>query len=351
MRTLAPFQNAVQNSVFVAFDVNGNYIADILVVPGLVSNTAAGMHWIVGTSNFQTVSGLTPDFIMPAGILPTTGGMMCYGGGGGIVPQNPPNWSRTDFSTYVDCVAYGTYAGTANVKTGTPTTLDGDGHSLQRIGNTGNNLADFTCGDPAMPENSGATMPMTASLAATTPCPGCPPTPDSGCLDTFGKGTLLIKDATGKEKLLIKMTGGPALAQTDFGDPLSTGGTAYNACIYNDANTLVGSLTVDRAGATCGSDPCWKAIGGMPPGGKGYKYKDDTLSASGVAKIIYKSGAAGTSKLLVKGSGSNLPHNVAVGLQSTANATVQVRSSDAHCLSLTVTDIKKHDTNFFKAKK
>jgi hypothetical protein len=54
--------------------------------------------------------------------------MVCFGGGGGLVAQNPPDWDRTA-SHYVDCVAYGTYAGPSNARTGAPTQLNGDGHS------------------------------------------------------------------------------------------------------------------------------------------------------------------------------------------------------------------------------
>ena len=349
MRMLNQFQNAVQNSVFAAFDTSGFYVADILVVPGNVTASGNGVRWLVGTSQFQTVSGLTPDFIMPAGILPTAGGMVCYGGGGGITPAPPNSWDRNDFANYVDCVAYGTYAGTTNSKIGTPTPLDGDGHSLQRTTNTMNNIADFTCGDPLTPENNAGT---TVSLAATVPCGGCPPAPDGGCLGGFSKGTLLVKEApAGKQKLLVKMIGGPALTQTDLGNPLVMGGTAYDICIYDDAGALVGSLAVDRAGDTCGAAPCWKATGGDPPAGKGYKYKDDALAAAGVFKFLYKSGAVGKSKALIKGKGDSLPDGVSALLQNSTNATVQIHGSDApQCLSVTVSDIKKHDPDFFKAK-
>jgi hypothetical protein len=369
IRMLAGFQNAVQNSVFAAFDATGAYTGDILVVPGNVANANAGDRWLLGTSAFQTATGLVPDFTMPSGILPTGGGMVCYGGGGGLVPQNPPTWSRTTFSNYVDCVAYGTYSGPSNALIGTPTALNGDGHSLQRIGSTHDNAADFGCADPATPQNNAG---MTVSMAATAPCPaptatptatvtptatptpaGCPAAPDGGCQSSFAKGLLLVKDApAGKEKLLAKLIGGPALAQTDLGNPLSTGGTAYHLCLYSDTGTLVGQLDVDRAGDTCTGVPCWKALGGAPPSGKGYKYKDKALGADGVLQILYKGGAAGKSKALIKGSGAGLPANMAAALQSSTNATVQLRGSDApQCLSVTVTNVKKHDPTFFKATK
>jgi hypothetical protein len=356
MRMLLGFQNFVTNSVFAAFDANGNYINDVLVVPGNVPIGGNGVPWLVGTSAFQTASGLTPDFIMPSGILPTGGGMLCYGGGqiGGhnaVVPQPPNSWSRTDFSNYVDCVAYGTYAGSTNALIGTPTTINGDGHSLQRVGlaSTHNNSVDFTCGDPLTPENN-AGMPL-VSLPATTPCPNCPVAPDALCLSNFSGGSLLVKEATGKQKLLVKMLGGPALAQMDVGNPLNGGGTAYKLCIYDNMSNLVGHLLVDRAGATCGGNPCWKALGGDPPSGKGYKYRDGTLAASGVSQILFKGGAAGESKALLKGSGSGLPTGITAALQSATSATVQLIGNGApKCLSVNLTQIKKHEADSFKAK-
>ena len=351
VRMLAGSQNLVANSVFAAFDNTGAYVGDLLVVPSNVANSGAGTRWLIGTSAFQSATGLAPDFVMPAGVLPTGGGMVCFGGGGGALPQNPPTWSRTNFGTYVDCLAYGTYAGSTNTVIGTPTPLNGDGHSLQRIGaSTHNNAADFTCGDPSTPQNNAG---ATVSMPATTSCGACPSSPDAGCVSGFAKGALLIKEAPdGKEKLLVKMVGGPALAQTDLGNPLSGDGTAYGVCIYDDTSALVGEVDVERAGDTCGSAPCWSALGGDPPSGRGYKYKDASLSADGVLEILYKAGAAGKSKALVKGRGAGLPDGIAPMLQSSTSATVQLRGSDApKCLSLTVTDIKKHDPTFFKAKK
>jgi hypothetical protein len=350
VRMLAASQNLVANSVFAAFDANGAYINDILVVPGNVANSGAGVRWLIGTSAFQTATGLMPDFPMPAGILPTAGGMVCFGGGGGSLPANPPTWSRTAFATYVDCVAYGNYTGPTNILTGTPTPLNGIGHSLQRNTSTFNNAADFICGDPATPTNNAG---GNASMAATTPCftPfACPMTLDGSCLNTFTKGLLMVKETPpGKEKLLAKLVGGPALAQTDLGNPLSSGGTEYGVCIYDQTSALVGQLLVDRAGDTCSGSPCWKAIGGTPPGGKGYSYKDDALAADGVFKILYKGGAAGKSKALVKDTGN---HSIAGALQTSSSVTVQLRGDDAPtCLSLTVSTIKKHDATFFKATK
>ncbi len=367
IRMLASSQNFVANSVLAAFDVTGAYVGDILVLPSNVPNSGSGVRWLVETANFQaTFPGIAPDFVMPAGILPTGGGMLCFGGGGGILPQNPPTWNRSVFSNYVDCVAYGTYAGPANPIIGTPTTLDGDGHSLQRSGMTNNNLADFICGNPMTPENNagafagiGATAPCPAPTATVTPSatptvtptpPGCPASPDGTCLNSFAKGLLLVSEAPGKQKFLAKFIGGPATVQTDLGNPLTGGGTAYHVCVYDTGGALAGQLDVDRAGATCGSAACWKAVGGDPPGGKGYKYKDAAATADGVTHILSASGAAGKTKALVKGAGSNLPSGITAALQSSGNATMQLRGSDApKCLSVALLQVRKHDPTLFKA--
>ncbi len=350
MRMLAILQNFTTHSIFAAFDQSGNYIGDILEVPGNLANSFPDVRWIVGTAQFQAVSGLTPDFIMPAGILPTGGGMVCYGAppSGIGLPQNPPTWDRTNFANYFDCLAYGTYSGSSNALIGTPTTLDGDGHSLQRAFQTNNTANDFICADPSTPENN---LRATVSKPATVPCTGCTAAPDGACVTGFAKGQLLVREGAGKEKLLVKMISGPALAQTDLGNPLAGGGTAYSVCFYDDAGNIVGQMEVDRAGDTCSIKPCWKALGGSPPGGKGYKYKDDALAAAGVFQILYKGGAAGKSKTVIKGRGTGLPNNIADGLLSSSNATVQLRGSDAAlCLSMTVADIKKQEADFFKAK-
>lgn len=350
MRMTFPFQNLTTHSIFAAFDDTGTYIGDILEVPSDLPNQGNGVRWLVGTSEFQTTSALAPDFIMPPGILPTAGGMVCYGGGQSqLLPEDPPDWDRNDFTNYVDCLAYGTYAGTTNSLITAPTPLDGDGHSLQRVGNTYNNLNDFACGDPITPQNNNA---ASASLPATTFCGACPGQFDPACLTGFAKGFLLVKEApAGKEKLVAKLLKGPALVQNDLGNPLSSGGTAYGLCVYDDSGSLAGEFEVDRAGDSCAGLPCWSAIGDDPPDGKGYKYKDEAGGADGVRKVLYKSGEAGKSKVIMKGKGPGLPSGVAAALQSATSVRLQFRGSDAaECLSVDLTDFKKQESDFFKAK-
>ena len=183
MRMVAGFQIAVMNSVLVAFDAAGENPTDILVIPSnLTHNTAADSHWLVATAGFQAVSGVAPDFVMPSGKLPSGGGMLCFGGGGGAFPAGPSSWSRTAFNTYVDCVAYGNYTGPSNAKIGTPTQLTADGHSLLRTKTSAppNDATDFVCSDDITSQNNTGTM---GTLAASLPCetgattPTATPTP------------------------------------------------------------------------------------------------------------------------------------------------------------------------------
>lgn len=165
IRMLTSFQNSVANSVLGAFDTGGNYLGDVLVVPQNVQRSGADVRWLMATSQFKTITGLTPDFIMPAQ-LPAGGGMLCWGAPGVVVPP-PESWDHSDPNNYVDCVAYGTYNGPTNRHIGTPTPLDANGHSLVRTSETNDNAMDFVCGDPATPTtNDGSSV----SLPATSPC-------------------------------------------------------------------------------------------------------------------------------------------------------------------------------------
>lgn len=185
-----------------------------------------------------------------------------------------------------------------------------------------------------------------------TPAPGeCPPTIDGSCLTGFKKGFLLVKEKqSGKEKLVAKLISGPALEQTDMGNPLVPDGTIFSLCIYDNAGMLAGRIIVDRAGEECDGKPCWKKVGKEPPDGKGYKYKDKTATSDGVKKIIYKGGEQDKSKAVVIGKGGAIPAGIPAALQSSANVTLQLRASDGQCLSVTVGDVKKNDPDFFKAK-
>jgi len=241
------------------------------------------------------------------------------------------------------------------------------GNAVNFNGNTLGDAASATL----LQINVGATPPPTDTPGAVTPTPTptsnaaglCPAVPDLGgdesCLEGFAKGLLLVKESvSGHEKLVAKLISGPALTQTSLGNPLDVGqggtGTSYALCIYDIFGDLAGELIVDRAGDLCAGAPCWKPVGKAPNDpqgpGKGYKYKDDAVASDGVLKIIYKGGDAGKSKALMIAKGPSIPAGIPAALQTSSQVTVQLHSSDGVCISVDLSQIKKQEALFFKAK-
>jgi hypothetical protein len=240
-------------------------------------------------------------------------------------------------------------------------TLQAWGNAVNFNGNTSGDAASMTTLDVVV---GNPTTPSATPTPSDTPTPtptgndACPSTVDGGCTIGFAKGALLIKQSVpGHEKLVAKLLKGPALSQTDLGNPLAApqggSGTAYSLCIYADTG-LAGSVRVDRAGDLCDGKPCWKPLGHAPNDprgpGKGYKFLDRGLTSDGVAKLLYSGGAAGKSKVVLTGKGSNLPAGLAAALQLTQHAVLQLRSSDGICLGLTLSDITTQETDSFHAK-
>lgn len=185
----------------------------------------------------------------------------------------------------------------------------------------------------------------------------CPAVPDPSCL-SFDDGSLIVSETkVGKEKLRIKLGGGPALTQAELGSPLGPEGTGYTACLYENADVLRGELRWNRAGDTCGTKPCWKPIGGSP-GGKGWVYKDKERAEGGIQVVSLKGGAAGQSKIQIKG-GNNVskgqdqqPLGIARGLSGATSATVQIHGHDlAPCFSVELDRVQKDLGSFFQARR
>ena len=248
---LASGQRFVKNSVLGAFDAGGSYIGDVLVIPANVPNSGVGVTWLMATAQFQTVTGLAPDFIIPAG-LPTAGGMVCWGAPG-LIPPLPGSWDHTNPNNYVDCLAYGSYSGPTNVHIGNPTPLDGDGHSLQRTGDTNDNARDFVCADPADPTNNAGAA---ASLGATTTCAGTPVT----CL-----GMPATKVGTAGADTLVGTAGVDVIVALGGDDTILTGGGNDIICA-GDGNDmafagggfdlLLGEAGMDTLAGGMGFDIC-----------------------------------------------------------------------------------------------
>jgi hypothetical protein len=140
-----------------AFDAAGNATVLVLSDHG-VTNGTSGRNILYATTAFTTASGVTPDFVIPANIATPTG-MICWGAPG-AVPPDPATWDAEKPNNYVDCVAYGAFAGATRLNSGTPTTLaPGDGtQSLARTkgsGASGSNTVDFALAAPNVCNNAG----------------------------------------------------------------------------------------------------------------------------------------------------------------------------------------------------
>lgn len=239
IRMLASSQNFVEDSVLASFDGGGNYVGDVLIVPSNVPNSGVDVRWIMATSALQTVSGLAPDFIMPAG-LPTGGGMVCWGAPG-VLPPPPGSWDHTDPENYVDCLAYGTYSGPTNSHTGTPTSLNADGHSLRRISETDNNATDFVCADIANPANNAG---LSINLASTTPC--APPPTCNGM-----PATIVGTDAA---ETIVGTSGADVIVALAGNDTVFGGGGNDRICGGIGDDSINGGAGQDRLLGETGMD-------------------------------------------------------------------------------------------------
>lgn len=179
----------------------------------------------------------------------------------------------------------------------------------------------------------------------------CPPTADPSCVTGYAKAKIDWQSRGGDgDKMKLKLSKGPELVQTDYGDPVAGGGTAYGLCVYDDADALVGEMRVLRAGSLCDGSECWRSLGGDAPDGKGYKFKDKDLQDSGIRTIQLRDGSLGKSKWKLDGRDANLPDGVTEALLTSASATLQLRGNDLpSCLAATVSDIAKQEADRFKA--
>jgi hypothetical protein len=178
---------------------------------------------------------------------------------------------------------------------------------------------------------------------------GCTTAPLSGC-QAAGKTLVLVNEKTfGKEKLKVQLDRIiPPVTPPQFGDPVG-GTTTYAVCLYDQTDGLVATMRVARAGAQCGTSPCWKVLSG-----KGIKYSDKLLEADGIQQIVAKGGEAGKGKIVIKGKNDigrgqmSLPTRVAVPLAGNRRATAQLVSTDAACFSGTATSVSTADGLVFK---
>jgi hypothetical protein len=177
----------------------------------------------------------------------------------------------------------------------------------------------------------------------------CPPNPAAGCIGAAKAQVVVNERKAGREKLKIALKSlVPAVAQNQFGDPV-VGTTRYAVCLYDQADGLVGAMSVARAGDDCGSKPCWKTSA------TGFKFTDKNGGSNGVVRMVFKAGDPGKGSLLVTGKNNEpkgqtaLPTGIAAALQDDRGITVQVATSDAACFGVALSTVKKADGLLFQA--
>lgn len=281
----AILQNMVTNSVLHAWDCGGASLGDLLVVPSDVTNFGDGVKWTMATTS--PIGGITSDFLIPGGTLPLDCGQVCWGAPFGIVPPDPGTWDHVNPENYIDCVAYGGYAGTTRTDSGMPTSLSPTATvSLTRVSDTDDNATDFAEGCPTPENNTGEVggPARACGPATTTTTIGATTTTTlSATIDQPLAGTkLLLKTKPGrpeKSKLVLiakdhtlSLGAGPGSPE----DPTLAGGSFVIA-----SSSPAGAFT-----GTHGLRGEWKVLG-RPQKAKGYKWKSRT---SPVRLVLVKKG-------------------------------------------------------------
>ncbi|MFN2427237.1 MAG: hypothetical protein ABR587_12410, partial [Candidatus Binatia bacterium] len=161
----------------------------------------------------------------------------------------------------------------------------------------------------------------------------CPSLLDAtGCTDAYTASVSIDERRAGSEKLKVQWKGFTTATTTaDFGNPVS-GSSRYSLCLYGDG-ALAGEFLVERAGASCGGAPCWKASG------KGFSYRDRGASADGIRQVSVKPDSAGGGSAKMRGYNKSskgllsLPTGTPVALMSATDVVMQLRVDDGVCVS------------------
>ena len=151
-----------------------------------------------------------------------------------------------------------------------------------------------------------STPTPTASPSPTPTLAGdCPEEPLPDCIEAANATVKLRAGADAARRQLTVKLGRlvNAIAASDFGNPLASGGD-YRLCLYDTsggATRLAAGLSV-AAGGSCGTMSCWRALGDS-----GFLFRDRNGTRDGVRKLAMKGGSAGRGKILVAAKGATLP--------------------------------------------
>jgi len=143
--------------------------------------------------------------------------------------------------------------------------------------------------------------------------------------------------------LAWKWLRGPAIAPEAFGNPLR--GDEYALCVYDGTGELV-FRAVAPGGGVCGVRPCWR-----PVGFTGWQYTDPEGTPEGLRRVRLRAGAAGASRLVLKGKGPylSLPPLGTLGLP----LRTQLQASGGSCWEAVFSSqhVLRHEPEIFEARR
>jgi hypothetical protein len=196
---------------------------------------------------------------------------------------------------------------------------------------TGADLPDGAACD----DGNGCTRPDTCQGGD---CNGA--SPAQACKMPFvgGRAVLRLKDKSPNagDRLLWRWVRGTQTAKSEFGDP--TAATDYSLCIYDEV----------------GGVPVRVLEQHIPAGGKwtelstGFKYRDRSITESGIFAFFLREGADGAAKIVVKGKSHPLGMPP-LALQQDSKVTVQLVQRDA-CWQADYSTSLRNDSEQFKAR-
>ncbi|MEX0785270.1 MAG: dockerin type I domain-containing protein [Dehalococcoidia bacterium] len=126
-----PGQHLVNDTRISAWNADGSEFEVLLLLDRDLPNDGVTVYWIAATQAFADLTGMTPDFTLPAGIHAPSG-MVCWGAPDFAPPSD--EWDPRFPFLYTDCVAYGGYSGGNSFHVPPSELPPGDGvKSLERI--------------------------------------------------------------------------------------------------------------------------------------------------------------------------------------------------------------------------
>ncbi|HYC56061.1 MAG TPA: penicillin acylase family protein [Candidatus Binatia bacterium] len=163
----------------------------------------------------------------------------------------------------------------------------------------------------------------------------CPLQPQGDCADIApGISRLTIRsNGAGDRSLLWRVTKGPAIAVTDFGNPSADSDHAF--CLYDVDATLLSQATIE-AGGNCGGRPCWR------PSSRGFRYVDRSGAAGGITRMSLISGEEGTSRLQIAGDGAGVAAPALPLAQERLPLTAQLLNTEGRCWQSRYPDLRRN---------